>query len=124
MLSVKPVTSSIPLCTLPIAEVKVLRFAALSQQDDGLEARERSTLILDAPCEERFTVAALVVHIAVSSDDLTLSIVTDDDAALHLLLFDLRTFAAQVSVEYVYLQVTAITVCNPESVEYFGWQCD
>ena len=86
---------------LPISEVKVLRVDVLSQQDDRVDPRERSTIILDAPCEKHFSVAALVVHIATSADDLTLSVVTDDDTAVHLHLFDLRTFASQVGVEIV-----------------------
>ena len=95
-----------PCILFHISEVKVLRFAALTQQDERLEARERSTAILDAPCEKRFTVAAMVVHMAVSSDDLTLSIVTDDDTEVRLLLFDLRIFASQVGVGNVQLRVT------------------
>lgn len=82
-----------------ISEIRVMRLAALSHVDQSVDERERSTGIVDAPCDRQLTVAAPVVHMAISCDDMTLSIVTDDDATLQLLFFDLRVFADQVGVQ-------------------------
>jgi hypothetical protein len=79
------------------AEVKLLRFSSLSQIDEGLEKRERSTAVLDALCEKSFRVTAPVVHLAVSCDERTLSVVTSGGGGLQCLFYDLGCFASQVS---------------------------
>ena len=72
------------------------RLSVLSQMDANMEARTRSTAIVDAPCDRRFTVSAPVVHLAVSGDELTLSVVTDNESALTLAFYDLCGMEDQV----------------------------
>ncbi|XP_076436573.1 uncharacterized protein LOC143276071 [Babylonia areolata] len=85
-------------------EMKILRLGSVCQQDDRIEARERNTAIVDIPCDRQINVGALIVHLAVSSDDLTLSVVVDDDKTLTLLLFDLPAIAGQAAAPAPFAQ--------------------
>ncbi|KAL8621110.1 hypothetical protein ACOMHN_048152 [Nucella lapillus] len=81
-------------------ELKVLRLRELSQCDERMDARERSTAIIDVPCDRQTTVGGVIVHLAVSSDDLMLAVVTDDDTCLTLLLFDLPALASPTAAGF------------------------
>ena len=75
----------------------MVKFGTLSQLDEALEERERSSAVLEPTYEKEASVSASIVHIGLSSDEITLSVVTSDGNSLNLLCFDVRSCASQVS---------------------------
>ena len=119
-----PVVGVRVLMLCPVVGVRVLQSEELRRQ--GMEGRGVGDTLTDFPVWVTVDTASPPCHLALSSDDLTLSVCVTRPSGVFALMFDTRVFARQVCTitgHFLFIPVNLFVIFNLSSLCFFVSNC-